>query len=182
MSTLWLYTIFLLLTAGERIAELVVSKRNAAWAFERGGVEYGREHFPFMVALHTAFLLGCLFEPWLLDRPFVPALGFTMLVLAIGAQALRWWVITTLGPRWNTRVIVVPGLPLVQGGPFRYLRHPNYLAVVVEGFALPLIHGAWITAAAFTALNFALLAVRITVENEALDKAPKMQTARAEAA
>ena len=162
------YTVFLLITATERVAELIISRRNASWALRSGGLEFGRSHFPFMVALHAALLLGCLLEPWLLDRPFIPALGIVMLAVALACQALRWWVIATLGPRWNTRVIVLPGRPLVTGGPFRYLRHPNYLAVVCEGIALPLIHSAWMTAVIFTVANAALLVVRVRVENDAL--------------
>ena len=91
-----------------------------------------------------------------------------MLALAVAAQALRWWCITTLGHRWNTRVIVVPDTPLVRGGPYRFLHHPNYVAVVLEGIALPLVHTAWITAVCFTVANAWLLAVRIRVENAAL--------------
>ena len=87
------------------------------------------------------------------DRPFLPLLGWPMLALVLASQALRWWCIATLGRRWNTRVIVVPGLPLVTGGPYRWLRHPNYVAVVVEGVALPLVHAAWVTALVFTVLN-----------------------------
>ncbi|MFE4468386.1 isoprenylcysteine carboxyl methyltransferase family protein [Leifsonia sp. NPDC056824] len=163
------YTALILATGAERIAELVVSARNARWSFARGGVEYGRAHFPPMVALHTGLLLACLAEVWLLDRPFLPWLGWPMLVLVLASQALRWWCIATLGPRWNTRVIVVPGLPLVERGPYRWLRHPNYVAVVVEGFALPLVHTAWITALAFTVLNAVLLlAFRLPCENRAL--------------
>jgi methyltransferase len=86
----------------------------------------------------------------------------------LGAQALRWWCITTLGPRWNTRVIVVPGLPLVTGGPYRWLNHPNYLAVIVEGVALPLVHTNWVTATCFTLLNLPLLLTRVRCENAAL--------------
>jgi methyltransferase len=91
-----------------------------------------------------------------------------MLAALAGAQALRWWCIGTLGPRWNTRVMVVPGLPLVTSGPYRLLRHPNYVAVVAEGAALPLVHTAWAAAAVFTVLNAALLTVRIRCENRAL--------------
>ena len=91
-----------------------------------------------------------------------------MLALVLASQALRWWCIATLGRQWNTRVIVVPGLPRVTGGPYRFLSHPNYVAVVVEGFALPLVHSAWITALVFTVLNAVLLTVRIRVENAAL--------------
>jgi len=86
----------------------------------------------------------------------------------LAAQALRWWCIRTLGPQWNTRIIVVPGLALVGGGPYRFFRHPNYVAVVVEGVALPLVHSAWVTALVFTVLNAALLTVRIRVEDRAL--------------
>jgi methyltransferase len=91
-----------------------------------------------------------------------------MLAVVLAAQVLRWWCITTLGPQWNTRVIVVPGLERVAGGPYRWVPHPNYVAVVVEGFALPLVHTAWITALVFTVLNAALLRTRIKVENDAL--------------
>ena len=163
------YTVLILATGAERIAELVVSARNARWSFARGGIEYGGGHFPPMVALHTGLLLACLAEVWLLDRPFLPWLGWPMLVLVLASQALRWWCIGTLGPRWNTRVIVVPGLPLVTRGPYRWLHHPNYVAVVVEGFALPLVHTAWITALGFTVLNAVLLlGFRIPCENRAL--------------
>jgi methyltransferase len=125
-----------------------------------------------MVALHTALLAGCVAEVWIGDRPFVPALGWPMLALLVAAHALRWWCIRTLGPQWNTRVVRVPDMPLVTAGPYRRLSHPNYLAVVVEGFALPLVHSAWITALAFTVLNALLLRVRLRVEQEALAKAP----------
>jgi methyltransferase len=154
-----------------RFVELRVARRNAQWALDRGGVESGRAHYPVMVALHTALLVGCVAEVTLLDRPFVPALGWAMLVLLVAAAGLRWWCIRTLGPQWNTRVIVVPGLPLVSRGPYRRMRHPNYQAVVAEGLALPLVHTAWLTALAFTVLNLALLAVRIRVEDAALARA-----------
>ncbi|WP_158867496.1 isoprenylcysteine carboxyl methyltransferase family protein [Leifsonia sp. AG29] len=163
------YTLLILATGAERIAELVVSNRNARWSFARGGVEFGRRHFPPMVALHTGLLLACLAEVWFGGRPFLPWLGWPMLVLVLASQGLRWWCIATLGPRWNTRVIIVRDLPLVASGPYRWLKHPNYVAVVVEGFALPLVHTAWITALAFTVLNAVLLlAVRIPCENRAL--------------
>ena len=163
-----LFTALVLAFGVERLAELVVSRRNAAWSFARGGVETGRGHFPVMVVLHTGLLVGLLVEVWTADRPFLPWLGWPALALALASQGLRWWCITTLGHRWNTRVIVVPGLPLVTGGPYRWLSHPNYVAVVVEGLALPLVHSAWVTAVVFTVLNAALLTVRLRVENRAL--------------
>jgi methyltransferase len=166
------YTILVLLVAVERLAELVVSARNLRWSTARGGTEYGQPHYPFMVALHTGLLVGCVAEVWLVDRPFVPALGWPMLALVLAGQALRWWCIATLGHRWNTRVVVVPGLPRITRGPYRWLDHPNYVAVVVEGLALPLVHTAWVTALAFTVLNIPLLAVRIRCEEAALATLP----------
>ena len=153
----------------ERVAELVVSNRNARWSLDQGGVETGQTHYVVMVTLHTALLAGALAEVWLLPRPFVPALGWTMLALVLASQTLRWWCIASLGRLWNTRVIVVPGLARVTRGPYRWLTHPNYVAVVVEGLALPLVHTAWVTGVVFTAANIVLLRHRIQVENLALE-------------
>jgi methyltransferase len=163
------YVVLVAAVALERVAELMVSRRNAAWSLQRGGVEYGARHYPAMVVLHTALLAACLLEVLAAGRPFVPALGWPMLLVVVASQGLRWWCITTLGHQWNTRVIVVPGLRLVARGPYRRLRHPNYVAVVAEGVALPLVHSAWVTAVCFTALNAVLLRVRISTENAALD-------------
>ena len=163
-----MYYLLILAVGVERLVELVVSKRNARWAFARGGREFGREHYPVMVAIHAGLLVGCVIEVWLLHRPFIGWLGWPMLAIALGAQLLRWWCITTLGKRWNTLVIVLPEAPLVRSGPYRFLHHPNYVAVVAEGIALPLVHTAWLTAICFTVANAALLTVRIRVENAAL--------------
>lgn len=172
MTTLAAFVVVVSLVVLERIAEMVVSTRNAAWSLARGGVESGRSHYPVMVLLHTGFLVAMLVEAFL-RRPDVPAvLAWSMLALVVAAQGLRWWCISTLGPRWNTRVIVVPGLPPVRSGPYRWFSHPNYVAVVVEGVALPLVHGAWITALVFTVANAALLTVRIRVEEQALATLP----------
>jgi len=162
------YVLLIAAVAGERVAELVVSNRNLAWSRTRGGIEFGAGHYPVMVVLHTGLLVGCLAEVIWLHRPFLPALGWPMLVIVVAAQVLRWWCITTLGRQWNTRVVVVPGAPRVSGGPYRVIPHPNYVAVIAEGVALPLVHTAWITALVFTVLNAALLTTRITAENNAL--------------
>lgn len=163
-----MYYLLILAVGIERVAELVVSTRNAQWSFAQGAKEFGRSHYPVMVALHSALLVGCVVEPWALHRPFIAWLGWPMLALAALSQLLRWWCITTLGRRWNTRVIVLPQAPLVQGGPYRWLHHPNYVAVVAEGIALPLVHTAWLTAIIFTVANALLLRVRLRVENSAL--------------
>jgi methyltransferase len=162
------YLLLIGAVAVERLVEIVVAQRNRGLSKQRGGVEFGARHYPVMVVLHTGLLAGCLLEPVLLHRPFIPALGWPMLLIAVAAQALRWWCITTLSYQWNTRVIVIPGAERVTGGPYRFLPHPNYVAVIAEGIALPLVHTAWITALVFTILNAALLTTRIHVENAAL--------------
>jgi methyltransferase len=162
------YLVLLAALAAERLVELVLSQRHAAWARARGGFEVGRGHFRLMALLHTSLLLGCAAEVLFLARPFNPVLAAPMLLLVVLAQALRYWAVATLGPMWNVRVIVVPGAAVVDRGPYRLVRHPNYVAVVVEGLALPLLYGAWITALVFTVLNAALLVVRIRCEEDAL--------------
>jgi methyltransferase len=163
-----LYTGLVVLVSIGRLAELRIAGRNRALLLARGGVETAAEHYPWMVALHTAFLFSCPLEVWLFDRPLLPPLAASMLAVEAGAVALRWWVIRTLGGRWTTRIVVLPGAPPVAGGPYRRLRHPNYLAVCLEIAALPLIHSAWCTAVAFSLLNAWLLWVRIRAEEQAL--------------
>jgi methyltransferase len=162
------YWVLLCVIACERVAELVVSARHASALFRRGGVEYGFGHFPVMIVLHVALIAGCVLEPILGHRTFIPALGFPMLAVTVLANGLRWWCIATLGERWTARVIVLPGAPLVRSGPYRWFAHPNYVAVIIEGAALPLTGSAWITATAFTVLNAALLTVRIRCETRAI--------------
>lgn len=156
-------------TGVERLVELRVGKRNLAWSKENGGVEHGQGHWPFMVVLHTGFLFGCvaeaLWNPW----PVPLAFSAALLAIAIGCQALRWWCITTLGYRWNPKVVVVPGGERVTTGPYRFISHPNYVAVAAEGLVLPLMFGCWRTALVFTVLNAGLMVVRIRCENDALE-------------
>lgn len=168
VSSLHLYWALLALVGVERLVELWLSNRNAAWAFARGGREVGQGHYRVMTVFHTAFLAACALEPVVFARGFVAPWGWVALAAALGAQALRYWAISTLGPRWNTRVVVLPEAEPVTGGPYRFVRHPNYVAVVVELLALPLIHGGVLTALVFTVGNALLLRVRIRVEEEAL--------------
>ncbi|WNG40456.1 hypothetical protein F0U61_47315 [Archangium violaceum] len=171
VSSLNGYLAFLGLLAAERLVELVISQRNAARAFARGGVETGQRHYRVMVVLHSLFLVACVAEVVALRRPFPGGIGFAALGVALVAQALRYWSIVSLGELWNTRIIVVPGLSPVTRGPYRYLRHPNYVAVVLELAAVPLIHGAWVTAVVFSLANAGLLLVRIRAEEAALGAA-----------
>ncbi len=168
ISSKTLYLGLVLAVVLERLVELVVSRRHEKALIAKGGKEAGAEHFPLMVVFHTLFLIACPLEVFLLDRPFVPALGLTMLALLVGAMALRYWAIATLGEHWTARVIVVPGASAVTGGPYRFARHPNYLAVVVEMFALPLVHTAWTTALVASLGNAAILSLRIRAEEAAL--------------
>lgn len=164
------YALLIVGVALERVAELVVATRNLTWSRARGGVEFGARHYPAMIALHTGLLAGCLLEVVLLHRPFLPALGATMFAVVLAAQGLRWWCIAALGHQWNTRVVIIPDAPRVTGGPYRFFAHPNYVAVVAEGIALPLVHTAWITSLVFTVCNAVLLRVRIGIENDALTR------------
>lgn len=163
------YTVLILATGAERLVEVGLSIRHAAWAFARGGKEFGQRHYPAMVVLHTGMLLACLAEVFLAGRPFIAWLGWPMLAVALACQVLRYWCIGTLGRQWNARVIVVPGLGRVTRGPYRFLTHPNYVVVIAEGIALPLVHTAWVTALVFTVLNAILLfGFRIPTEERAL--------------
>jgi methyltransferase len=164
----WWFAALLAAVGVERIAELVVSTRNVRAAKAKGAVERGLGHYPVMVVLHLGLLVGALVEVVVADRVFHPWLGWPMLALVLASQALRWWCIRTLGPQWNTRVVVLPGASLVRIGPYRWLSHPNYVAVVVEGFALPMVHTAWVTAVLFTVANAVLLRTRIRCEEAAL--------------
>jgi methyltransferase len=168
VTSVRLYLALLALVALERGVELVLSARNARLARTRGGVETGRGHYPVMAVFHGAFLVACALEVVLLHRPFPGAVGWVSLGVVLAAQALRYWAIATLGWRWNTRIVVVPGSAPVIGGPYRFVRHPNYVAVIAEMLALPLVHGAWITALVFSAGNAWLLRVRIRAEEHAL--------------
>ena len=154
--------------AMERFGELLLSRRNARLALEQGGVEVGQRHFRWMVLLHTLVFPFALAEVLLLARPCDPLAGGIMGVALVASMGLRYWAVSTLGPAWNTRVLVVPGQPAIEAGPYRWIRHPNYVAVCIEMAALPLVHGAWMTAGLFSLLNAALLKVRIQTEEAAL--------------
>ena len=125
-----------------RLVELGISRRNFRRLLARGGAETGESHYPWMVTLHTAFLFGCPLEVWLLERPWIPALARPMAMLVVAAMAMRYWVMATLGERWCTRVVCLPDEPLLVDEPYRFMRHPNYAAVVVEMATLPLLHTA----------------------------------------
>jgi methyltransferase len=160
------YCALVALVGLERLLELRISKRNFAAAMAAGGHEAFPRHFIAMSVMHTLFLFSCAAEAFF--RPFYTPLAIAAFVLVLLAQALRYWVIGTLGVRWNVRIVVFPNAPLVATGPYRFLRHPNYVAVAVEIIALPLIHSGWVTAVVFTLANAIIMAVRIPAEEAAL--------------
>jgi methyltransferase len=152
----------------QRLLEVRVSRLNEAALALRGGREHAAGQMPVMVAVHSAWLVCTGLEVWLLDRPFRGWLALCAGVLFAAGQVLRLLAIHQLGERWTVKVITVPGAPPVTGGIFRYLRHPNYVGVILEIATLPLVHGAWLTALVFTIANGVLLSRRIAAEESAL--------------
>ncbi len=167
VSPLAAYLGLLGLVAGERGVELLLSRRNARRALSRGAVEHGRGHYPALVAFHALFLAAATSEALSHPAP-PPAAALLALAGVFLAQGLRWWAVSALGDRWSTRILVRAGEPPVTRGPYRFLRHPNYLAVVLEMACLPLAWGSWRTALVFSAGNALLLAIRIPAEERAL--------------
>lgn len=158
--------------AAERLFELYLSVRNRERVVARGAIEgESRTFYGAIVLFHALFLAAGPLEVLLFDRPFLPVLALPATAVVLAAMALRYWAIATLGERWNSRVLVVPGEPAVVGGPYRFVRHPNYVAVYAEVLALPLVHTAWATALAATAINVVLLRARIRHEELALEHA-----------
>ena len=164
------YVIMTLVTL-QRLAELVIASSNTRHLRAQGAVEFGRNHYPVMVTLHASWLAALWFSVG--GRP----VNFVLLEIFVLLQALRIWVLATLGRRWTTRIIVLPGAPLVTGGPFRFLRHPNYCVVVGEIAVLPLVFGLTWIAVLFTLLNAAMLWVRIGAESRVLYGAGEPQAA-----
>ncbi len=172
------YLVLIAAVYTERLVELVVSGRNARRLLAAGGIAVGDDHRRIMVGFHAVFPAACAVEVLALHRPFPGALGACALGLVLGAQALRWWCVRALAGRWTIPVIVVPAASPVTRGPYRVLRHPNYLAVIVEVAALPLVHGAWWVALAGSAINAGILAARIRSEERALGAAWRAAFAR----
>jgi methyltransferase len=154
--------LLLSLVTAQRLGELWVARRNTQRLMAQGAHEVAPGHYPLIVALHALWLAGLWYLAW--DRP----LNLALAVAFLGLEGLRVWVLASLGARWTTRIIVLPGAPLVRKGPYRFLPHPNYAVVAGEILVLPLAFGLWAYALAFTALNAAVLFVRIRAENAAL--------------
>jgi methyltransferase len=162
------YLLLLAALVVERIFELNLARRNARLAFQRGAIEVGQAHYRVMVAFHALFIASCALEGYFFPYRFPNWGSWFALSLEVIAQLLRYWAVSTLSERWNTRIIVMPEAEPVTTGPYRFMRHPNYLAVVLEIAAVPMIGGAVFTAIAFSIGNAIILAIRIPAEERAL--------------
>jgi len=154
--------VILALVTLQRIGELVLARHNTIRLFARGAIEIGADHYPLVVAVHAAWLIAL----WVWGRD--QEVNLALLALFVAMQGLRLWILATLGPRWTTRIIVLPAEPLVVSGPYRYFSHPNYAVVVAEIALLPLALHLPLLAVIFTALNAAVLVIRIRTEARAL--------------
>jgi methyltransferase len=170
------FTALVLAVATIRVLELRVSRRRRQALAARGACPVEEPHFRAMVVLHTGILVGALVEAWLTRRLAPPTLATAALALVVASNLLRWWVIATLGPHWNVRIMDSTPLGVVTGGPFRWIRHPNYLAVFVELLALPLVHAAYVTALAGGAAHLWVLWHRIRTEEAVLLADPRYRT------
>jgi methyltransferase len=169
LSHVLFFALLLLLFVSERLVELRAAKRNFCALLERGGREFGASHYPIIIAMHTAFFVSLVTEFVMRGAPLVAFFAFP-LILLIAAQALRIWVFGTMRNRWTTRVVVIPGEKLIRSGPFQFFAHPNYVAVAIELFALPLIFGLSVTCIVFSLLNaLVLLFIRLPSERAALE-------------
>ncbi|HWK22435.1 MAG TPA: isoprenylcysteine carboxylmethyltransferase family protein [Ureibacillus sp.] len=162
--------LFILIVILQRIIEVIIAKRNEKRMLAAGAYEAGASHYPYMIALHVSFFISLLTETFLFDRTISP-IFLLLFPLFLLVQGLRVWCLASLGPFWNTKIIILPGANVVKKGPYNFIRHPNYLVVSIEILLLPLMFQAYFTAICFTLLNFAMLAVRIPTEEKALIEA-----------
>ena len=164
-----LFWTFIIILALQRISELLIARRNEKKVLGEGAVEYDPLGYKVIVAMHVAFFLSFIAEYYILRRSLNTLWPLLLLVL-LTAEALRYWAISSLGKYWNTKIVVIPGTSLVSKGPYKYIRHPNYLAVVIEIAIIPLIFSCYITSALFTLFNLIVLRRRIRIEESALIK------------
>ncbi len=177
MAMTYAYIALLVIVGAGRLAELGISRRNQRQLEKQGVRKIPEAHFRWMVILHGAVIVCAGVEVLLLHRPLIPALAIPMFVLFVLSNFLRWWVIGTLAGHWNVEVMESSRVGVVSSGPYRWVRHPNYVAVVVEIFSLPMIHTAWITAIAGTLGDLEILRRRIKVEDGFLMSNPEYRGA-----
>lgn len=165
-----LFAIIISIIICQRLIELIVAKRNETWMRGQGAYEVGASHYPLMVGMHVAFFISLISEVIVLDKPISP-FWIPLLAVFLLAQAARIWCLTSLGKFWNTKIIILPGADVVRKGPYKLIRHPNYLIVTIELLVLPLLFSAYLTAIIYSLLNMWMLSVRIPSEEKALKEA-----------
>jgi len=158
------FIVFIAFVICVRVGELIISRRNEKWLLENGAVEYGHKHYLYIVALHTLFIISIIIEYYLNPTScnWMYLIAFILLIICKG------WVIASLGVFWNTKIYRIAGYSLIKKGPYKYVKHPNYIIVVLEIFVIPMTFGLCYTAIIFTLLNFIMLSIRIKAENSAL--------------
>lgn len=162
-----MFSIVISIVVLQRLIELFIAKRNEKWMLGQGAFEAGATHYPVMVMMHVTFFVSFLLEVVILGRAHSP-FWMILLVIFLLTQAARIWCLLSLGKFWNTKIIILPGATVVRRGPYKWLRHPNYLIVTIELLVLPLLFGAYFTAVLFSLLNVCMLSVRIPAEEKAL--------------
>ncbi|MGE7546455.1 MULTISPECIES: isoprenylcysteine carboxyl methyltransferase family protein [Sporosarcina] len=162
-----LFLIVFIIVVIQRLVELAVAKRNERWMLGQGAIEVGSAHYKWMVLMHTAFFVSLLVEVLIFNRP-LPAFWSILLAIFLLMQVLRVWCLSSLGKFWNTKILILPGANVQKKGPYRWIRHPNYVIVTTELIVLPLLFNAYITAGLFFILNLWMLSVRIPAEERAL--------------
>jgi len=160
------YLLFSLLIV-QRLTELFIAKKNEKWMINRGGVEHGNEHYPFIVSLHVLFLISLLLEVIIFQKELTE-LWVVLVPLLVITQLMRYWSVMSLGNYWNTKIIIVPNDIVVSKGPYQFIKHPNYVVVAVEILIIPLLFEAYITSLVFTMLNVVMMTIRIPAEEKAL--------------
>lgn len=171
-----IFYIIVFLVIAQRITEVFIAKRNEKWMLSQGAYEVGASHYPYMIALHSSFFLFLIVEV-LTNKSSLSPLFPLFFILFIAVQALRIWCLRSLGPFWNTKIIILPGAEVVKKGPYVFFRHPNYAVVCLEIVLLPLMFQAYFTAFCFTLLNITMLSVRIPLEEKALREATNYNSA-----
>ena len=157
------FTIFIIFFILQRLSELYIARRNEKWLLQQGAVQYGQNHYPFIIALHTLFIVSIITEYFLRGGP---PISWVFLVIFLLVLAFKFWALFSLGKYWNTKIYRIPGVYPVKKGPYKFLKHPNYMEVVCEIAVIPLVFHLYYTAIIFTVLNAIMLTVRITVENK----------------
>jgi methyltransferase len=157
------FIIFISFFILQRLFELFISRKNEKWLLQQGAVQYGQSHYPFIIALHTLFIVSIITEYILRGQP---PISWIFLLIFLFVLSFKFWALSSLGKYWNTKIYRVPGVYPVKKGPYKFLKHPNYMEVVCEIAVIPLVFHLYYTAIIFTILNAIMLTVRITVENK----------------